>query len=123
MSSPTTSTPVDASRLNELRDLFGDDAEIASLYQEFFVELPDRLSTLTTSLRNGVPEGIERAAHAISGSSGSLGAMCVHKAAKALKEKARQGEVDHLEDLMVHLETELDRLRSYLEQEGLLGEA
>ncbi len=123
MSSPTTSTPVDSSRLNELRDLFGDDAEIASLYEEFFVELPDRMGTLTTSLRNGVPEGIERTAHAISGSSGSLGAMCVHRAAKALEEKARQGEVDHLEDLLVQLENELDRLKAYLEQEGLLGQA
>ncbi|MBC8328697.1 MAG: Hpt domain-containing protein [Planctomycetes bacterium] len=122
MSSPIQSTPVDASRLHELRDLFGDDAEIASLYQEFFVELPDRMSFLTTSLRNGMPEGIERTAHAISGSSGSLGAMCVHRAAKSLEEKARMGEVDHLEDLMVLLQTELDRLRSYLKQEGLLGE-
>jgi HPt (histidine-containing phosphotransfer) domain-containing protein len=123
MSTSPTSGPLDPHQLSELRDLFGSDAEVASLFEEFFVELPDRMNSIQVSLRNGVAEGIERAAHAISGSSGSLGAVAVHLAAKSLEQRAHQGEVDHLEDLLVELEMELSRLREHLAQEGLLLQA
>lgn len=123
MTTPSTASPVEPGRLAELRDLFGGEEEIASLYQEFFHELPDRLQALTAALRNGVPDGVERSAHALSGSSGSLGALCVHRAARAIEEQARQGALDHLEDQLAQLRGELERLRSYLEESGLLAQA
>ncbi|RMH04175.1 MAG: Hpt domain-containing protein [Planctomycetota bacterium] len=119
MSTPTTSTPVDPSRLQELRDLFGDEEEIRLLFIDFFSELPGRLETLETALGHNAREGVERAAHALSGSAGSLGAMASHKAAKELEEAARSGQ-EGLEELAARLRAELDRLRSWAVQEGLL---
>ncbi len=116
----STNAPVDAEKLEELIDLFGDREEVKDLFNEFFDELPSRLQTLRTGLETGAPEQIDQAAHALKGSSASLGAMQVQAAALALEADARSQQLDDAPDHFAQLEAELEILQNWLRESGLL---
>ncbi|NQU49413.1 MAG: Hpt domain-containing protein [Planctomycetes bacterium] len=112
--------PVDAEKLEELIDLFGDREEVKDLFHEFFDELPSRLSTMRSGLEPNTPSQIDQAAHALKGSSASLGATQVQAAALALESDARN---EQLGDAPIHfavLEKELEILQKWLTDSGLL---
>jgi CheY-like chemotaxis protein/HPt (histidine-containing phosphotransfer) domain-containing protein len=69
--------------LRALHDLFGDAfAEVASIYT---AETPRRLASLDFCLANRDPTGAARLAHALSGSSASIGARSVSKLCRTLE--------------------------------------
>lgn len=116
----STNAPVDAEKLEELIDLFGDREEVKDLFHEFFDELPSRLESLRTGLQTGTADQIDQAAHALKGSSASLGATQVQAAALALESDARNQQLENAPDHFALLEAELEKLQAWLQQSGLL---
>jgi len=113
-------TPIDTEKLDELIDLFGDRDEVKDLFDEFFKELPERIESLRTGVESNTAEPINQAAHALKGSSASLGAMQVQGAAFELEQCARNQEFAPMAEHLQRLELELANLRAWLTNEGLL---
>ena len=116
-----TATPIDQAKLEELIDLFGDREEVRDLFEEFFAELPARLEALRTGLAAATAEEVNHAAHALKGSSASLGALQVQETARQLEESARMAQLEQGPDALERLEAELAALQAWLKDEGLLG--
>lgn len=116
-----TATPIDQAKLDELIDLFGDREEVRDLFDEFFAELPARLAALRTGLTTLTVDEVNHAAHALKGSSASLGATQVTETARQIEEAARLQTIDGSTDTLEQLEAELAALRLWLQTEGLLS--
>jgi histidine phosphotransfer protein HptB len=114
-------TPIDPEKLDELIDLFGDRDEVKDLFDEFFKEIPQRIESLRTGVASNTAEPINQAAHALKGSSASLGAMQVQDAAFDLEQCARNQEFGPMADHLSRLELELANLRAWLTSQGLLN--
>ena len=112
--------PIQPQKMEELRLLFGDEQELQSLFEDFFSDLPTRLVTLRAGLEKSTPELVNLAAHAIKGSSSSLGAKSLFEVARALEECARSEHLEQAGPWMDELDDEILRLREYLKSEGLL---
>lgn len=119
--SDMTATPIDQAKLDELIDLFGDREEVRDLFDEFFAELPARLEALRTGLSTLTVDEVNHAAHALKGSSASLGATQVTETARQIEESARTATLDGSTDSLERLEAELAALRAWLQAEGLLS--
>lgn len=113
------SSPLDAARVAELTEIFGDAGSVRELFDEFFQELDPRLNTLREGLHEGRPDLVDTAAHAIKGSSANLGAQAVRDCARTVEELARGNKLDDVGPLLDRLEAELARLREWIEQNGL----
>lgn len=111
--------PLDAARVAELTEIFGDEASVRELFDEFFQELDPRLNTLREGLSDGRSDLVDTAAHAIKGSSANLGAQAVRDCARTVEELARSNRLDQIEPLLGRLENELARLREWIAQNGL----
>jgi len=120
LSAPYDLQPLDSAKLEELRDLFGDESEVQDLFQEYFQELPARLDSIRAGIAEASCEKIHQAAHALKGSSGSLGASKVQELSRCLEESARAGSLDGADGLLQRLQEELDRLRSWLHDAKLV---
>lgn len=116
---PATTSPLDAARLAELTELFGDENSVRELFSEFFAELDPRLQALRTGLEQGRADLVDSAAHAIKGSSANLGAEDVRQVARTVEELARASKLTEIEPLLGRLESELARLREWIRQNGL----
>lgn len=114
-----TSSPLDAARLAELTELFGDEHCVRELFDEFFAELDPRLQALRNGIEQRRPDLVDTAAHAIKGSSANLGAEDVRQCARTVEELARASRLEEIEPLLERLEAELTRLRAWIEQNGL----
>ncbi len=117
---PTSLTsPLDAARMAELTDLFGDEQSVRELFCEFFHELEPRLSMLKSGLAESRADLVDTAAHAIKGSAANLGAEAVRECARTVEELARASRLSEIEPLLGRLENELERLRAWIDQNGL----
>lgn len=119
MTSPTS--PVDQSKLDELVELFGALEDVKELFDEFFEELPPRIQSLRAGVAGASCSEVDHAAHAIKGSSASLGAIGVESVARTLEAQARNESLDGADQLVDQLEQELASLRQWLSENGLLG--
>ena len=115
----TSASPLDAARLAELTELFGDVNSVRELFDEFFNELDPRLCTLKEGLAEGRADLVDTAAHAIKGSSANLGAQAVRECARTVEELARASRLTEIQPLLGRLEDELQRLRSWISENGL----
>lgn len=115
----TTSSPLDAARVAELTELFGDEGSVRELFDEFFNELDPRMNALRSGIAQGRADLVDSAAHAIKGSSANLGAQAVRECAKTVEELARASKLQEIEPLLGRLEGELNRLRSWIAANGL----
>jgi HPt (histidine-containing phosphotransfer) domain-containing protein len=113
--------PIDQAKLEELIDLFGDREEVRDLFDEYFSELPSRIEALRTGIATSTTEMVNHAAHALKGSSASLGAIQVTETARIIEESARANSLEGTGTAVDRLETELALLRAWLQSEGLLG--
>lgn len=114
-------TPIDRAKLDELVELFGALEDVKDLFDEFFDEIPPRLESLRNGVARAACTDIDHAAHAIKGSSASLGATGVETVAKALETQARNQSLDGADQLVTRLEQELETLRGWLTENGLLS--
>jgi two-component system sensor histidine kinase/response regulator len=92
----------------------GDRALLAELVSIFLAESPTWLAEIRRCVSGGDAKGLERAAHTLRGSVGSLGARVAALAALALEIKGRDGVLDGAEDGLARLEREMSRLEGDL---------
>lgn len=91
---PEAIPPTVDEELRALHDLFGDAfEEVASIYT---AETPRRLASLDTCLANRDSTGAARLAHALSGSSASIGARSVSKLCRTLELNCRDGQLQDI---------------------------
>ncbi|MEU2351139.1 response regulator [Modestobacter sp. NPDC049651] len=93
----------------DVEDLLDDDldAELLDRLQEMYADaLPDRMSAITRSVRDGDPVAVAWAAHTLAGPSGQLGHPEVATVCQAIAADARRGVLAH--DLVAEL-TDLTR--------------
>src|SRR6185436_11015952 len=85
----------------------GDRSLLAELVAIFLDESPLRLSEIRRCLQSGDAKGVERAAHTLRGSVGSLGARAAAQAALALESKGRDGVLAGADAAFAELEIEM----------------
>ncbi|MGE0441256.1 MAG: Hpt domain-containing protein [Gemmatimonadales bacterium] len=80
----------------------------------FLGDLPTRIDRLREAVAEGKPEGIRAAAHALKGSSGSVGAVHLSGLCAQLEVTARAGSTEGAADLLAAIEPEAVRAREEL---------
>ena len=102
----------------------GDPSLALEVINAYFDDQPERLRELSNALALGDLTQVRRAAHAIKGSSATVGAPAVAAAARALEELAIQGQVPLLELAWRRLqEASTDLEASLRDAVARLGEA
>ena len=75
------------------------------------------MSALGSAVEGSVLPEIESGAHRLAGSSGTIGAMNMHRQCKALEERARDGQLDGAAQRLKDIDREFSAVRVALEQE------
>jgi CheY-like chemotaxis protein len=95
--------------------LEGDRALFDEMTHLFIQECPRAMEEIRRAIGAQDAKALERHAHSLKGSSANLGAVGVSRAANALEECARSGDLEQADNLFKSLEQDLDHLRSELE--------
>jgi HPt (histidine-containing phosphotransfer) domain-containing protein len=108
--------PVDISSLQALRQLQrpGRPDGVARIVTSFLEETDARLDVLRRASAAGDAHTLERAAHALRGISGTVGANEMYDLAMRLEHIGRDGHTVGTEDLVTELESALARARPIL---------
>lgn len=112
------SEAVDASSLLELRRLqpAGRPDVVGRILERFFTESEQRLQSLHAALARRDAPAIERAAHALKGIAGTVGAHEMGDLAVRLEQRGRQGSLQDVAQLVDELDAALPRARAIFEQ-------
>jgi two-component system, sensor histidine kinase and response regulator len=115
----TEEVPVDRSELEKLRKFQGpDDPDIvAELADLFFEDAPPLLRSIEEAVERGEAESLERAAHALKGNCGTIGARRMARMASDLQNLRRSGDTTQAADLVNEIEAEFERVRAWFEAE------
>ncbi len=107
---------LDLTTLQNLVDL--DDGEfglVAEMRDIFRDDTPHRLVDIRKALAAQDAEALSRAAHALKGGAGAMGARALHAQAAELEALARGGSLAGVEDVWQVLEQEINRLQPSLQ--------
>jgi two-component system sensor histidine kinase/response regulator len=109
--------PVDLSGLVELRQLQPPDqpGAVERVVRAFLVETTRRLETLSTAANTGDVRQIERAAHALKGIAGTVGANEIHELAVRLEVIGREGRAQDAAQLVKELQSAFGRAQPVFE--------
>lgn len=104
---------VDVSTLLELRALQspGQPDVVARIVSKFFEESEERVRALRQAAAAGDAPAIERAAHALKGIAGTVGAHEVSQLALRLEQGGREGRIQDAPELVNQLDSALGRAR------------
>jgi HPt (histidine-containing phosphotransfer) domain-containing protein len=106
---------VDADRIAELRALdAGDGMLFERLIASFFDSANAQIERLRDAVREGNPEGVERAAHALKGSSGNVGATHLAVYAETLERLGRGRALGEAGAMLRELDAEMERVSQAL---------
>jgi HPt (histidine-containing phosphotransfer) domain-containing protein len=113
-----TDEAVDVSGLRELRRLQspGQPDVVARILSRFFQESQQRVEALRTASATGDAPSIERAAHALKGIAGTVGAQEVCGLALRLELGGREGRTQDAAELVTELDSALGRARAIFER-------
>jgi HPt (histidine-containing phosphotransfer) domain-containing protein len=113
-----TDEAVDVSTLRELRRLQapGQPDVAVRILTRFFHESDERLATLRAATARGDAPAIERAAHALKGIAGTVGAHEVCNLAQRLEQGGREGRTQDAAGLVNQLDSALERARAIFER-------
>lgn len=105
--------PVDLSSLLELRGLQqpGQPDVIPRIVSHFLEETAQHIAALRMAVETGDAQSLERAAHALKGISGTVGANELHAVAVRLEELGRDEHTESAADLVTELESAFARAR------------
>jgi HPt (histidine-containing phosphotransfer) domain-containing protein len=105
--------------LTELRELQieGEPDILAEVVQVFLNSTPVRLSDLQQAITQNDAAAVKDLAHALKGSSGTLGARQMAELCLQLEMTGRSGDLGQSEALWLKLEEEFTRVRAVLEAE------
>ncbi len=108
---------VDQDHLDKLIEILGGDrAEVADLVETFHEEAPGYLDAMDQALETGDTDKLRQAAHALKGTSGTLGARRLQALCKALEEHAREGTLDQAPEEVAEVHAVFDRTRQALDE-------
>jgi two-component system sensor histidine kinase/response regulator len=111
-------TGVDVSSLQALRHLQrpGQPDVVGRIVSRFLEETPQRLSALHAALEQHDPAALERAAHALKGIAGTVGANEMSELAHHLELRGRSGRTEGASALVQELDDSLARARPVFER-------
>lgn len=87
---------------------------LGDLVRLFLKDAPERLEVLERGLREGDVGGVERAAHALKGASGSIGAPGLARLCAEMTEDARRGTLAGGAERLAAIRAEWERVRAAL---------
>ena len=108
---------MDRDALERLRELGGSDL-VSDLAETFLRDAPVRLAELRRAVEAGDADLVERSAHALRGSSASMGATQLAKFCAGLQDAGARGDRAQSIELLGRLEAELGRVRLALAAEA-----
>ena len=106
--------PVDLARLNSLADAQGDGEPdlVVELIDLYLADTPRRVAAMRAALPNSDDRLLARGAHALKGSSSTLGASQVAESCEELEPLAREVSLQKVAGVLDRLEHELSSLRN-----------
>ena len=112
--------PLDAEIFGQLReaDRAGGNNFLAGLIEKFLQEAPARLGSMHDAAAAADSETLLKAAHALKGSAGALGALAMAAACKDVEELGRNRTVLGAGPLLSRIEEEFGRVRGALDVES-----
>jgi len=116
---PSEASPLDPEIFGQLReaDRVGGDGFLAGLIQKYLQEAPARILALRDAVSRADCAVVVKAAHALKGSAGALGALTMAAACSDLETLGRSESLAGAEALLVRVEKEFDLVCSALETE------
>jgi len=116
---PSEASPLDSEIFGQLReaDRAGGDGFLAGLIQKYLQEAPTRILALRDAVARADSAVVVKAAHALKGSAGALGALTMAAACSDLETLGRGESLAGAEALLVRVEKEFDLVCSALETE------
>jgi CheY-like chemotaxis protein/HPt (histidine-containing phosphotransfer) domain-containing protein len=104
---------------SELLERLMDDRDLArTIVAGFLDNIPVQVSKLKEFLSGGDAPGAQRQAHTIKGAAANLGAPALRDVALELEQIGKAGRMGDALDVLPRLETEFERVRRALEQNG-----
>jgi PAS domain S-box-containing protein len=100
---------LDASALDSLRELGGDDF-VAEVLDTFLTEAPGLVATLRTALDANDADELRRAAHSLKSNGATFGANTFAELCRELEQRAKSGELDGAAELIDRIEREYEAL-------------
>lgn len=107
---------IDPRAITELRDALGEEGRqtVEDLIASFRERTSELIATMRAALQDGDVKGVHRAAHTLKGQSGYVGARRVEVVSRQLEERARNGNVADVQELITQLEGEFAQAREAL---------
>ena len=87
---------------------------VAQVVHRFLTNVEDMERAMRRAVEVGDPEALERAAHSLKGSSGTIGAGRLREICRRLEEVAEGGSLDGVEDGLCELRREFRQIRRQL---------
>jgi signal transduction histidine kinase/HPt (histidine-containing phosphotransfer) domain-containing protein len=112
-----TEPPVDIERLAEMAG--GDEAGIRELIDLYFAQTSNQFEQLRVAVQSNAFEEVERIAHKAAGASATCGMNAVVPALRELERQGREGRLVEAAMLVTHTVSELERIRTYLNNQPL----
>jgi two-component system, sensor histidine kinase and response regulator len=108
---------IDPEKIEELKSLAGeaDSAWLEGLIRQFLADSSGRLKKLRDACTCGEAKTVEEVAHALKGSSATMGASMVQRIAERLQFMGRSGSLEGAKGLLEEMERELGAAGKYLE--------
>jgi CheY-like chemotaxis protein len=112
-----SSPSIDVARIRELQELDAPDGAYVEQLVAAFVENAERtVQTLRDAVQEGDPQAVERAAHALKGSSANIGATRLAELARVLETLGRGGALGKTNDAVDAAAAELELLNHALRE-------
>lgn len=105
---------------NFLQRVGGDEDLAKEILEVYLQDAPNQLEKLRLALKDVNFSVIHRQAHTLKGASDNISAYALRDISLCLEKIAESGDVEQMKNLFVKIETEFERLRSTLEQSGIL---
>ncbi|MDZ7261602.1 MAG: response regulator, partial [candidate division KSB1 bacterium] len=105
-------TPIDLE--TALSRFDGDQEFLREMVEEFLTDAPERLQKLMAALQTGDVRVVERQAHSIKGAASNLSATSIADIAQRLETMGRSGDLAAMTEALQELDSELERLRHYV---------
>lgn len=93
----------------------GDMDFLKSMFVKFMKYVPEQMKALNEALSAGDAEEVQRHAHSIKGSAGSLSATIITALARNLEEMGERRELSGAMPVVEELNTEISRLKKFVE--------
>jgi HPt (histidine-containing phosphotransfer) domain-containing protein len=115
---------IDPDKIAELKELAlgADPGWLESLVHRFLEDAADRLEKLRVAYRNNDAKTVGEVAHALKGSSATMGASQMKQLAERLQSLGRSGSLGGAEPLIQEMERALDMARRLIENALVGGE-